>query len=131
MKPFSNGFEANRITKRLERNAMPRRNSIVVHSEKKSVVRFAASILFTLLLGSGPAPTFAQQPGQRTFASPEDAGGAFFDAMQKQGDQLPLSILGPAGEDVLSSGDPVEDANARISFVVKHQEMHRFVTEPN
>jgi hypothetical protein len=51
--------------------------------------------------------------------------------MQKQDDQLPLSILGPAGKDVLSSGDPAEDANARIGFVVKYQEMHRFVTEPN
>jgi hypothetical protein len=110
---------------------MLRRNSIVVDSKKKSVVRFAASILIALLLGSGFAPTFAQQPGQRTFASPEDAGRAFFDAMQKQDDQLPLGILGPSGEDVLSSGDPVEDANARVSFVVKYQEMHRFVTEPN
>jgi hypothetical protein len=119
------------VIQRNERNAMLQRDSIAVHFEKKIVVRFGASILFALLLGSWFAPTFAQQPGQRTFPSPEDAGSAFFAAMQKQDDQLPLSILGHAGEDVLSSGDPAEDADARVSFVVKYKEMHRYVTEPN
>src|SRR5438309_9615904 len=116
---------------RNERNTMPQRKSIAVYFQKKSFARFAAVILFALFVGSWFAPAFAQQPGQRTFASPDDAASAFFAAMQKQDDQLPLSILGAAGKDVLSSGDPAEDANARISFVVKYQEMHRFVTEPN
>ena len=110
---------------------MLQRNSIAIHFEKKSVGRFAALILSALISGSWFAPAFAQQPEQRTFGSPDDAASAFFAAMQTQDDQVPLSILGPAGEDVLSSGDPVEDANARISFVVKYREMHRFVTEPD
>ena len=131
MKFLSGGFEANGIIRRNERNAMLQRNSIAIHFEKKGVGRFAALILSGLLLGFWFAPAFAQQPGQRTFASPDDAAGAFFAAMQTQDDQLPLSILGPAAEEVLSSGDPVEDANARISFVVKYREMHRFVTEPD
>jgi hypothetical protein len=42
-----------------------------------------------------------------------------------------LRILGTAGKDVLSSGDPQEDLDARTGFVVKYQEMHRFVTEAN
>jgi Protein of unknown function (DUF2950) len=115
----------------MERNAMPLKNSIAVHFDKTSVRRFAPSFLVALFLGSWFAPAFAQQPGQRTFASPDDAASAFFAAMQKQDDQLPLAILGPAAKDVLSSGDPVEDLDARVSFVVKYQEMHRFVTEPN
>jgi Protein of unknown function (DUF2950) len=115
MKSLSNRFETHR-TKRLKRNAMLHKNSIVV---KKGVVRFAASILFAPLLGSWLAPTFAQQPGQPTFASPEDAGRALSGAMQEQDDQLASSISGPAGKDVLSSGDPAEDANARIRFLVK------------
>jgi hypothetical protein len=131
MKFLSSGFEPSRIIQRNERNAMLQRNSIAIHFEKKSVARFAALILSALLLGSWFAPAFAQQPGQRAFGSPNDAASAFFAAMQTQDDQLPLSILGPAGEEVLSSGDPVEDANARISFVVKYREMHRFVTEPD
>jgi hypothetical protein len=114
----------------MERNAMLQKNSIV-HFEWKSFIRFAASALSALFLGFWFAPAFAQQPGQRTFASAEDAGRAFFTAMQALDEQSPLSILGPDGRDVLSSGDPAEDANARIGFVVKYQEMHRFVTEPN
>jgi hypothetical protein len=131
MRFLSSGFEMNRILQRNERNAMLQRNSISVHFAKKSVVRLAALILSALLVGSWFAPAFAQQPGQRIFASPDEAASAFFAAMQTQDDQLALSILGPAGEDVLSSGDPIEDANARVSFVVKYQEMHRFVTESN
>jgi len=110
---------------------MPQRDSIAIHFEKKSVRRFAALILSGLLVGFWFAPAFAQQPGQRTFASPHDAASAFFAAMQKQDDQLALSILGPAGKEVLSSGDPTEDSDARAGFIVKYQEMHRFVTEPN
>jgi hypothetical protein len=51
--------------------------------------------------------------------------------MEAQDEQAPLSILGAAGKEVLSSGDPQEDLDARVGFVVKYQEMHRFVTETN
>ena len=76
-------------------------------------------------------PTFAQQPGQQTFASLEDAGRALFAAMQAPDDRSLLSILGPAGNDIVSSGDPTEDFDARTNFTTKYEEMHRFVTEPN
>ena len=105
--------------------------SIFVQFECKSFVRFAVSVLFALTLACSSAPIFAQEAGQRTFASAEDASRALFDAMQAQDEQAPLSILGPAGKYVISSGDPVEDSDARASFVVKYQEMHRFVTESN
>jgi hypothetical protein len=104
-------------------------NSIAVQAQWKGFLRFAATLLFALSSGCFVVPVFAQQKEQRTFTSAEDAGREFFAAMQAQDDQAPLSILGPAGKDVLSSGDAVEDADARIGFVVKYQEMHRFVTE--
>jgi hypothetical protein len=110
---------------------MPERTSIFLQLELKSFVRFAASVLFSLSLGCSFVPTFAQQPGQRTFASAEDAGRTLFAAMQAQDEQSRLSILGPAGKNVVSSGDPVEDSDARVGFVTKYQEMHRFATEPN
>jgi DUF2950 family protein len=115
----------------MERNTMLHRISIFVQLECKNFVRFAVSVLFALSLGCSSAPMFAQEPGQRTFTSAEDAASAFFAAMQAQDEQAPLSILGPAGKDVLSSGDAEEDSNARIGFVVKYEEMHRFVTETN
>ena len=107
------------------------RISILSQFEGKCVLRTVASVLFALFLGGSFEPTFAQQQGQRTFASVEDAGNAFFAAMQSPDDQAPLNILGPVGKDVLSSGDPAEDADARETFIVKYQEMHRFVTESN
>ena len=107
------------------------RISILFKFAGKCVLRIVASVLFALFLGSSFGATFAQQPRQQTFASAEDAGNAFFAAMQAPGDQAPLTILGPAGKDVLSSGDPAEDADARETFIVKYQEMHRFVTESN
>ena len=102
---------------------------IFVQLECKSSVRFAVSVLLALSLGYSSAPMFAEEPGQRTFASPEDASRALLGAMQAQDERAPLSILGPAGKDVLSSGDPLEDLDSRVSFVVKYQEMHRFATE--
>jgi hypothetical protein len=116
---------------RMERNTMMQKISILLQPEWKSLVRFAATLLFVLSLGCSFVPTFAQEPGQRTFASADEAGRTFFAAMQAQDEQSLLSILGPAGKEVLSSGDPTEDSDARVGFVVKYQEMHRFVTEPD
>jgi hypothetical protein len=115
----------------MEKNTMLHSISIFIRSERKNFVRFVVSVLFAFALTGSSAPIFAQEPGQRTFASAEDASRALFDAMQAQDEQTPLSILGPAGKDVLLSGDSEEDSDARIGFVVKYQEMHRFVTEVN
>ena len=109
---------------------MLHRFSFVVGLERK-LVRLAVSAVFALSLGCLSAPIFAQQPGQRTFASAEDAGREFFAAMQSQDEEAALRILGPSGKDILSSGDPEEDSDTRVGFVVKYQEMHRFVTEAN
>jgi hypothetical protein len=115
----------------MEKNTMLRRISIFPQNECKNFVRFAVSVLFALSLVCSSAPISAQERGQQTFASAEDAGRALFAAMQAQDEQAPLSILGPAAKEILSSGDPEEDSDARVGFVVKYQEMHRFVTEAN
>src|ERR1700674_193804 len=112
----------------MERNTMLHSLSIVVRFQR-NVVRLAVSAVFALSLGCLSAPIFGQESGQRTFTSAEDAGREFFAAMQSQDEQAPLRILGPAGKDVLSSGDSIEDSDARVGFVVKYEEMHRFVTE--
>jgi hypothetical protein len=102
-----------------------------IEKKWKSTIRFAAPGLLAVCFAGSVSPAFAQQQGQRTFASAQEAGHALFAAMQAQGDQVPLSILGQDGKEVLSSGDPAEDSDARVGFVVKYEEMHRFVTEPD
>ena len=103
--------------------------SISMRHKRDCLLRFAPSALLVLSFAGSFTPAFAQERRQQTFASPEDAGQALFVAMQTDDNQAPLSVLGDAGKDVISSGDAAEDSDERIGFVVKYQEMHRFVTE--
>jgi hypothetical protein len=114
----------------METNTMLHNFSIAGRLECK-LVRLAVSAVLALSLGCLPAPILGQETGQQTFTSVEEAGREFFAAMQGQDEQAPLRILGPAGKDVVSSGDPEEDSDARVGFVTKYEEMHRFVREPN
>jgi hypothetical protein len=84
-----------------------------------------------LLVGSFPSRTVAQQQGQKTFSSPEEASKAFMAAAQSNDEKTMLDILGPDGKDVVSSGDAVEDAQNRANLVRRYQEMHRFSKEPD
>jgi hypothetical protein len=116
---------------RMERNIMLQRTLDFGQVGWKSFGRCAASVLFALSIASSATRTYGQQSGQQTFASPQDAAHAFFVASQSESNQSLSSILGAAGKDIVSSGDPLEDANARVGFVIKYQEMHRFVKEPD
>jgi hypothetical protein len=115
----------------MEKNIMLRKISFLIQMKCRDFVRFVVTVMFALSLGCSSAPMFAQEQEQRTFTSAEDASRALFEAMESQDEQAPLNILGPAGKDVISSGDRVEDSDARAGFVVKYQEMHRFATEPD
>jgi hypothetical protein len=84
-----------------------------------------------LLAGRFPTRCMAQQPGQKTFPSPEDASNAFITAVQNNDEKAMLDILGPDGKQVVSSGDEIEDAQNRANFLEKYQQMHRLVKEPD
>jgi|HubBroStandDraft_4_1064222.scaffolds.fasta_scaffold04911_4 hypothetical protein len=83
----------------------------------------AASILSTLILSS--QLTLAQQLNQQVFHSPEEASAALFAAAQQNDNRALLEILGPAGKDLVSSGDPAEDRKNLDAFVAKYKQMHR------
>jgi hypothetical protein len=78
-----------------------------------------------------PARSMAQQPGQKTFSSPEDASNALVTAMQNNDEKAMLDIFGPDGKQIVSSGDDAEDAESRARFVERYQQMHRLVKEPD
>ncbi len=84
-----------------------------------------------LLTGFFPSRSLAQQRGQKTFASAEDASNALVTAAQNNDEKAMLDILGPNGRTIVSSGDAAEDAESRANFVQKYQEMHRLVKEPD
>jgi hypothetical protein len=88
----------------------------------------AVAIVVTMCL---PARSMAQQSGQKTFSSPEDASQSLVTAAQGNDEKTMLNILGPDGKQIVSSGDESEDASSRANFVEKYQEMHRLVKEPD
>jgi len=75
--------------------------------------------------------SMAQQPGQKTFSSAEEASNALVMAAQSNDEKAMLDILGPNGKEIVSSGDETEDARSRANFVQRYQEMHRLVNEPD
>jgi hypothetical protein len=89
------------------------------------------ALVTALLTGGLPTPSMAQQPGQKTFSSPDEATSALVTAMKNNDEKLTLEILGPDGKHIVYSGDEVEDAQNRANFVERYQEMHRLVKEPD
>jgi len=75
--------------------------------------------------------SMAQQPGQKTFSSAEEASSALVAAVQSDDQKALLDLLGPDGKEIISSGDEAEDARGRAKFVQKYLEMHRLVNEPD
>lgn len=90
-------------------------------------VATAAFLLFACFAPS----VMAQQPGQRTFSSADEACHALVTALKSSDNAALLQILGPEGKEIVSSGDPAEDLATRTNFVSKFHEMHRLVVEPD
>jgi len=84
-----------------------------------------------LLAGFLAAPSFGQQTGQKTFASPEEASKALYAAAKSNDEKAMLDLLGPDGKEIVSSGDEAEDAQSRAEFVKRYEEMNRLVKEPD
>jgi Protein of unknown function (DUF2950) len=66
------------------------------------------------------------EDSQRAFATPQAAVDALVAAV-RTGDPASavIPVLGPDGEKILSSGDKVEDDNARKRFLSAYDQMHR------
>jgi hypothetical protein len=87
--------------------------------------------LAMLLLACLSAGSAAQEKGQKTFSSPEEASQALVAAAQNNDEKPMLEILGPDARDIVFSGDPIQDAENHTNFARKYREMHRFVKEPD
>ena len=95
----------------------------------KKLLRLAGSALAVTVAFSTAA--LAQGPGQKTYASPEEASNALFAAAQKNDEAALLEVLGKEGKSIIESGDPKQDEAMRANFVEKFQMMHRLVEEPD
>ena len=84
-----------------------------------------------LVAGCFPARSMAQQPGQKTFSSAQEASNALMTAEQNNDEKALLEILGPDARQIVSSGDKTQDAENRANFVQRYQQMHRLMKEPD
>ena len=80
-------------------------------------------LVSTLLLASSAIA--AVPAGQQVFASAPAAAKALIDAAHADDMKALELILGKDAKEVISSGDPIADNNARDTLVEKYNEMHR------
>jgi hypothetical protein len=90
-------------------------------------------LIFTLLisLASCNKPVEPSKPSSekvvpRTFASPSEASAALLAAAQSGDRAALLAIFGPDGEEVLFSGDAVQDKASLRDFVTAYMRMNRW-----
>lgn len=64
---------------------------------------------------------------QTTFATPDAAVDGLISALRTDSVDSLVKVLGPEAEDLLYSGDPVQDHNARVSFLERYDQRHQMV----
>lgn len=65
-----------------------------------------------------------------TFATPDEAVQAIVDAAEKNDTSALLKLFGPDGRDIVQTGDPAEDKNARAEFArLAHEKLQIVVSE--
>jgi hypothetical protein len=84
-----------------------------------------------LLAACFPAHSYAQEQGQETFSSPQQASNALVAAAKNNDENALIKILGADAKQIVSSGDEAQDAEGRATFVQKYQQMHRLLREPD
>jgi hypothetical protein len=67
---------------------------------------------------------------QQRFKTPEEAVQALVQAARSGDSKSVVSILGPGSQELVSSGDPVEDAEVRKEYLAAYDAGHRIVAEP-
>ena len=98
---------------------------------------FLAASLFVLGVAVIMAVGFYQsvsaaevkQIKQKTFKSPEEAVKSLMDAVKSNDTKELLAIFGPAGKEIISSGDEVADKRGREVFIKGYEEMSRMEKE--
>jgi hypothetical protein len=82
-----------------------------------------------VLLALALSPAFADEVAVKTFPSYRAAISAFVAALSANDETAVTGIIGAKAQDLLTSGDAVQDDNARKSFLASYHEAHAFVRE--
>ena len=98
-------------------------------NQPHTATRIALQVLgLILIMGLVSIRTaLAQEPGQKTFSSATEGADAFAVAVQNHDEAAMLTILGPSGRDLISSGDRVADQKNQDAFTAKYRASHQFL----
>ena len=99
----------------------------------KRIPRLSIAGVVALILAastfSQSSATGASPQNQTTFATPKEASEAFIEATKTFDVPALKQILGPEGEDLVASEDPVRDKNIAAAFFAKAQEKNSTVID--
>lgn len=99
-------------------------------NEKWLVSFFCSVAVATLIIVlSAPLQGYAAQARERVFASPEEAVKALVDAVKADNMEELRAIFGPAGKEVLSSGDATEDRAGRERFLKAYETKNALIQD--
>src|SRR6516165_3295563 len=86
-----------------------------------------AVLMFAIFSISSLGPSFAatKESEPRIFRSPGSAAAALVEAARADDLKEMTAILGSDAKEIVSSGDPVADNNAREEFTRRYDQMHR------
>jgi len=94
----------------------------------RSLLRLRAALsgiaAFVLTMSVAIPLAAAKQP---VFATPEKAVGSLLDAIRAGHTQQVMTILGPGSKNLVTSGDPVADAQARAKFLSAYGDKNEIV----
>jgi hypothetical protein len=103
---------------RNERETMARMNTIYLKDIPLGRILFVAAglVVVSALLQAAPPPS------QRTFATAKEAIQATIDAAEQNDTAALLQIFGPAGKEIVESGDAAQDKTHRAEFASSARE---------
>ena len=100
------------------------------NQKRRSMCRLGFAILAAVMMSAGSDQgVFAADAGQKSFKSPEEAVKALIDATKGNDTKELMAIFGPAGKELILSGDGVADQVGRDRFVKAYEMMSRVVSE--
>jgi hypothetical protein len=95
-----------------------------------NVGRLTGAILALLLVSVAPR-AHGQDSAVKTFQTYRAAATAFMTAVRANDDNAMKEILGAQEHELLSSGDPTQDENARLAFLKHYDQAHALVRKSN
>jgi len=99
------------------------------NQKKRSMCRFVFAIIAAMVILGGFYQGAFAEAKQKSFKSPEEAFRALVTAAKGNDTKELLAIFGPAGKELISSGDEVADKAWRDHFVKAYEEMNKLVSE--